>query len=278
MLSALVQAYREFGGKKEKPGIAIVDWKDVSTVSEFLILQKYFESEGHPTVIVDPHELEYDGRALRVGDFEIDIFYKRVVIHEFLEKFDETHPLVRAYADGKVCMANSFRTKIAHKKAGFAVLSDERYAHLFTPDQLGIIRLHIPWTRHLRDSRTNFENREIELLEFLRRHRERFLLKPNDDYGGKGITLGWEATESEWESALGDALRHSFIVQERAAVGKIQIPTLFESVSMQELLVDFDPFVFHGKVEGGLVRLSSQSLVNVTQGGGETALVILEDY
>ena len=47
---------------------------------------------------------------------------------------------------------------------------------------------------------------------------------------------------------------------------------------MEELLIDFDPFLFRGKVEGGLVRLSSSSLVNVAQGGGETALIVLEDF
>jgi hypothetical protein len=36
--------------------------------------------------------------------------------------------------------------------------------------------------------------------------------------------------------------------------------------------------LFLGKAEGGLVRLSSQSLVNVAQGGGQTALIILEDF
>jgi uncharacterized circularly permuted ATP-grasp superfamily protein len=195
-----------------------------------------------------------------------------------LENFDDTHPLTRAYKDGNVCMANSFRCKLAHKKAGFAVLSDERYAHLFNAEQLEMIQNYIPWTRILRESKTTFEENDIDLLEFLRRRRERFLLKPNDDYGGKGITLGWETTESGWETALNEALSHSFIVQERVPVGKISIPTLLDSVVMEELLVDFDPFVFHGKVEGGLVRLSSQSLVNVTQGGGETALVILENY
>lgn len=278
MLESLLAAYRDFGGKREKPGIAIVDWRGVSTYSEFLVLQEYFESQGFSTVIIDPRDLEYDGETLRAGDFEIDIFYKRIVIHEFLENFDDSHPLARAYADGKVCMANSFRTKIPHKKAGFAVLSDERWQHLFTTEQLETIKRHIPWTRRLREGKTTFDGREIDLLEFLRRERERFLLKPNDDYGGKGITLGWETSESEWEKAIQDALPHPFIVQQRARVGKISIPALSEKIQMEELLVDFDPFLFDGKVNGGLVRLSGQSLVNVTQGGGETALVVLEDF
>ena len=53
---------------------------------------------------------------------------------------------------------------------------------------------------------------------------------------------------------------------------------LAHQLSVEELNVDFDPFLFMGEVEGGMVRLASGSLVNITQGGGETALVILEGF
>ncbi len=264
--------------RKSKPNIAIVDWEGVSTASEFYILKDYFESRGFKTLIVDPHELEYDGKKLHAGEFEIDIFYKRVLIHEFLEKFDETHPFIRAYADGNIFMANSFRVKLAHKKASFAILTDEKYAGLFTSKQLEVIGKHIPWTRKVKDSKTTFNGEEIGLLEYLRQNRETFLLKPNDDYGGKGIVLGWETSQSDWETAINEALQDSFIVQERAGIEKKTFPVYSEEVKMEELLVDFDPFLFLNKVEGGLVRLSSSSLVNVTQGGGQTALVVLESF
>lgn len=279
LLSALVSAYRETGGKKEKPNIAIVDWEGVSTASEFEILRAFWQSQGYNTIIANPFELNYDGKTLRAGDFCVDIFYKRVIIHEFLEAFDETHPLIRAYADGNVCMANSFRVKMAHKKTSFAVLSDEKYEWIFTKDQLAIIKKHIPWTRRVREVKTTFEGREVDLLELLRAERERFILKPNDDYGGHGICPGWESSASEWEKVLEDALKHCFVAQERVAVEKTQIPTVANGeLSMENLNIDFDPFLFNGKVNGGLVRLSSKSLVNVTQGGGETALVVLEDF
>ncbi|MCU0238904.1 MAG: hypothetical protein MUC29_05640 [Pyrinomonadaceae bacterium] len=277
LLESLLAAYREFGGKKEKPNIAIVDWKDVATGSEFVILQDYFNSKGFQTQIFDPHELEYDGEKLHVGDFVIDIFYKRVIIHEFLEKFDETHPFSRAYTDGKVCMANSFRVKIPHKKASFAILSDEKYAEFFSNEQLGIIKKHIPWTRKISDSKTTFHGETVDLLELLCREQSKFVLKPNDDYGGKGISFGWESSQSDWQTAIENALQDSFVVQERVPIEKFTFPTYSENVEMIELLVDFDPFLFMGKVEGGLVRLSSSSLVNVTQGGGQTALIVLED-
>jgi glutathionylspermidine synthase len=277
LLNALVADYRDFGGKKEKPNIAVVDWNGVSTYSEFVVLREFFQSEGHESIIADPHELEYDGRVLRVGAFEIDIFYKRVVIQEFLEKFPEDNALSNAYRAGKVCMLNSFRTKIPNKKASFAVLSDKKYAYLFTAEERATIAKHVPWTRRVRDAKVDFDGREIDLLEKLRRERERFLLKPNDDYGGNGIVLGWETSAGEWDAALQKALDESFVAQERAAVEKVMFPAYSDEAETKELLIDFDPFLFGGKAEGGLVRLSSSSLVNVAQGGGETALIVLEN-
>lgn len=280
LLATLVRAYREYGGTKAKPNIAIVDWAGVDTGSEFVILRDYFESQGYATAIGDPESLEYDGRHLRLGNFEIDVFYKRVIIHEFLERYDESHPLSRAMADGKVCMANSFRCKLPHKKASLAILSDDRYHRLFSPVQLEMIAKHIPWTRRVEYGFTSYKDSdEIDLIEFIRAERQRFVLKPNDDYGGKGIAFGWESSESEWDDAIEQAVTSKYIVQERADVERIDIPVFSEGVArLESLTVDFDPFLFMGEVEGGMVRLAAGSLVNITSGGGETALAVLNDH
>lgn len=202
-----------------------------------------------------------------------------MIIHEFLERFDESHAISKAIADGAVCMVNSFRSKIPHKKSCFAVLSDERFHRLFTSRQIDTIRDHIPWTRVVSDIETTYGNESIELLEFIRNQRYRFVLKPNDDYGGKGIKLGWECSESEWDEAIETALGSKYVVQERADVEKTNIPVFREGEArMEQLTVDFDPFLFMGEVEGGMVRLASGSLVNITQGGGETALAILKGF
>ena len=277
LLVALLETYKQWGGTKEHPLIAIVDWKGVSTETEFQILKEYFESEGYRTIITDPRELQYDGTALFADGLQIDILYKRVIIHEFLEKYDETHPMARAYIERKVCMANSFRTKVPHKKLGFAILSDPAYEHLFTPEQISCIRQHVPWTRRVRASSVIFNDAEINLLELLRRERERFVLKPNDDYGGAGIFIGWEMDADAWEQAIQLALSKPYLVQERVAVRKVALPMFTDRVEAEEMLVDFDPFLFLNHVEGGLVRLSSSSLCNISSGGGETALLVLED-
>jgi len=192
----LERAYREYGGKKSVPNIAIVDWTGVDTAAEFEILRGYFESCGYATRICDPNELEYDGSTLHYEGFAVDILYKRVIIHEFLDRFDETHPISRACADGTVCMANSFRSKLPHKKGSFAILSDYQYHRLFTATQLETIARHIPWTRKVKYGKSSYIDDSIDLIEFIRAERHRFVLKPNDEYGGKGISFGWESTES----------------------------------------------------------------------------------
>jgi uncharacterized circularly permuted ATP-grasp superfamily protein len=277
LLTSMVETYREWGGEQERPQIAIVDWKGVATESEFRILREYFSNEGYPTVIADPEELRYDGRHLSAGDFRVDIVYKRVVIHEFLDRCDEGHPLAQAYADRRVCMINSFRTKLAHKKTSFAILSDPRYADLFTDEDVSVFRECIPWTRRVGPGLTSFHGEERELMDLIRRERDRLVLKPNDDYGGHGVFIGWETTPDEWERAIALALKRPYVVQERVPLKKVPMPMFSDQVRLEELFVDFNPFLFDNQVEGALIRLSSFALLNITSGGGQTALLVLED-
>jgi hypothetical protein len=277
LLTALLEAYREWGGEEERPHIAIVDWKGVATESEFHVLREFFAAEGFETIIADPRELLYEDGYLQAEDFRIDIIYKRVVIHEFLERCDESHPLARAYQDRRVCMVNSFRSKIAHKKATFAILSDAKYAHLFSPEEIEVFRRHIPWTRRVEEDTTVFAGAERDLIDVIRRERPRLVLKPNDDYGGHGVFIGWETAPDDWERALRLALDRPYVVQERAPLNKISMPTFTDRATVEEMFVDFNPFLFMNEVEGALIRLSSSSVLNVTSGGGQTALLVLED-
>jgi hypothetical protein len=74
------------------------------------------------------------------------------------------------------------------------VLSDERNVGLFPDDEREAIEAHIPWTRLVAERTTRHGGRKIDLVPFILAQRERLVLKPNDEYGGKGIVLGWEGT------------------------------------------------------------------------------------
>jgi uncharacterized circularly permuted ATP-grasp superfamily protein len=264
----------DWGGSASPPQIAIVDWEDVPTWSEFEILQARFEKMGVPTVIADPRELEFDGNKLVAHDKKIDLVYRRVLINDIVAKPTECAALLKAYTANAVCVANTFRCKIPHVKAFFAVLTDEQNGALFSYDERELIRRHIPWTRVVADVKTSHYGEPVELLAFAGRERENLVLKPSDEYGGSGVTLGWETDEAAWDTAIGHALsakNGAWIVQERIPIRREVFPYIAEigKVDYRDMLVDFAPYLFRGKVCGFLTRLSATGLANVTSGGGQ---------
>ncbi|HEX7955321.1 MAG TPA: hypothetical protein VF508_00120, partial [Pyrinomonadaceae bacterium] len=153
LLAALVETYAEWGGRAALPNVAIVDWDGLPTEHEFELLRNYFAARGVPTTVCSPEELEYDGKTLRRGDFRVDLVYKRVILHELLARGGASHTLLRAYREGRVCLVNSPRCKPLHKKAAFALLTDEGHAPWFTDAEREVIAQCVPWTRRVAEGR-----------------------------------------------------------------------------------------------------------------------------
>ncbi|NOT61629.1 MAG: hypothetical protein HOP19_15545 [Acidobacteria bacterium] len=278
LLRQLILNYQLFGWW-EHPRIAIVDWEGAATHAEFELCRQYFEEKGYSTIIADPRQLEYRGGWLRCGDFKITLVYKRVLVSELLEREGMQTPLIRALRDRAVCVMNSLRVQMLTKKAMFALLDDPAHERLFTVEEISALRRHVPWTRKLRDGKTTYRGRKVELLEHLGANRERMVLKPNSEYGGRGVVLGWQCSDSEWHQAVRDALHGSFVVQERVEVLQQTFPVIRDDQVLAEArYVDFDPYTWSGEhVEGAGVRLSSDALLNVSAGGGSaTPLMVIE--
>jgi uncharacterized circularly permuted ATP-grasp superfamily protein len=171
-------------------------------------------------------------------------------------------------------VANTFRCKIPHKKAFFAILTDDRFAHLVRPQERDAIHGHVPWTRVVRETTTSRGGHTIDLVAHIRANRDDLVLKPNDEYGGAGVTLGWETDETAWDACLGQALAAppgTWIVQEKIAVRREVFPFFQggQPAVFKDMLVDMAPYLFRGKLAGFLTRLSASGLANVTSGGGQ---------
>ncbi|MGL4651407.1 MAG: hypothetical protein ACRC1H_18525, partial [Caldilineaceae bacterium] len=270
---ALLRIYAEWRGNTgDRPRMAIVDWSNVPTVPEFRILAAWFARSGIRTIICTPDDLEFRNGRLYASGEEVDFVYKRVLTTELLRRYGLDHPMIHALRAGVICLANPFTCKLLHKKASFALVSDEQNADLFTNAEREAIRAHIPWTRSVAERYTlDSRGERIDLLPWAVRNQERLVLKPNDEYGGKGVLIGWETEGSAWERALEGALEEPSIIQERAFIAYEDFPRLDAngSVEVSPRLVDCDPFLFHGDTMAGcLVRLGTETLLNVTAGGG----------
>lgn len=276
-MAALGFIYHEqFDGKADLPSIAIVDKLDVPTIHEFRLFQTYAEKMGHTCVICDPRELTCKDGWIYAGDTRIDILYRRLLINEFYEMKDECSAFLEGYIAQKTCYLNSFRTKLVHKKAIFSFLTDERYTRHLSREQQEAIYQHIPWTRMLRNEKTTFRGLKIDLVEFVRNNRQYFVIKPNDEYGGKGVTLGFSASQQEWDEAIQQSMKEKYVVQEVVDIHKE--PFLMKPGSSWELvptIIDLDPYL-NGPLMGGcLTRTSTSNLANVTAGGDSLPMFIL---
>lgn len=269
LLDTLVACYREAGGTRERPSIAIVDYEEVPTRTEHHLFRAFFESRGHPAMVCDPRHMEYAAGELRADGQRVDVVYKRLLVNELLERRDQLGALMEALRDRAAVLVNPMRCKPIHKKAIFAVLTDDDVLARLAPDERAAIQRHVPWTRRVVEGPTTFEGAPIDLVPFVRAERARLAIKPNDEYGGKGVFLGWELDESAWDAAIQQALAGSYVVQHRVELQRQRFPRLVPALEFADLVVDLDPFLFDGQVEGFLTRLSGTSLANVSSGGGQ---------
>ena len=283
ILEALLASYRDWGGRADPPTILITDWREVPTWNEFEIIRDRFERLGVPTVVVEPQRLEFDGRHLVAAGRKIDMVYRRVLINDVVARPAECHALVEACRARAVCMANTFRCKIPHKKAFFGLLTDPAHSALFTSAERATISAHVPWTRLVADTgTTDVEGRRVSLPEHMRAARDQLVLKPNDEYGGAGVVLGWETDEAAWDAAIQRALDDrpgTWVTQRRIAVRREEFPIVLEGpfrVEFRDMLVDFAPYLFRGRLAGFLTRLSSSGLANVTSGGGQVPTFVVQ--
>jgi hypothetical protein len=265
LLAALLKAYKQFGGKKQA-NIAILEFRQPfqsTEQGEYLLLRDFFRAEGYPTEIVSPEQLEYRAGVLRRGNFAIDLVYRRVKVQEFLLRHDLSHPLVRAYREGKVCVVNSFRSELAHKKAIFDLLTDETITAGFPAAEKRAIRHYIPWTRVVAANKTSYQDQTIDLPEFILKNRERLVLKPNDDSGEHHSVRGWESDETAWDRALRRALRMPYVVQEKVEATHAAFPLLrYGELEVRQMQVDLHPHAYLGKVQG------CSSWLSAGNGGG----------
>ena len=256
-LRAMLHAFKQWGGSAT-PVIGIIDWEGLPTAPEFEMFKAFFEEAGIKTVICDPRALEFRRGKLYAQGAAVNLVYRRVLTSELLARGDGTRALREAYMAGAVCVVNSFRAKLLHKKMSLALLSDDRYQRLYTPAQRIAIQRHIPWTRRVRP----------ELAEEIARRRETLVLKPNDEYGGKGVVLGWTVDQAEWESAIDVATTQSYVVQEAVEIPRVPFPVALDGIRYLDLAVDLDPYLFNGRAGGFMTRVSAAALLNVTAGAG----------
>lgn len=259
VLDALLACYGEWRGKAaatrpERPRtLAIVDWGHVETRTEFQDLRAFFEASGQPTAICDPRELRCDGRTLvlpRGGGppRPVDLVYRRVVTTEYRAHAAEVEAMTRAYRDGRVCVVGSFRSDVGFDKRALAFLTDPRFADRLSPEERAVAA-HFATTWTLRPG-------DAALVERAERERESLVLKPADQYAGRGVRLGALTAPAEWRRAVVQAADGRHVLQERIPAPLADVFAGAPSPGARPLHLSLGHFVFGGRLIGFLARAS----------------------
>lgn len=278
-LRQLLSAHERRVGRPAANGtrIAVVDWKSAPTRREFELCAESFTRRGFPSRVIEPDELRFEDGRLTAGGETIDVVYKRVLVGDLAKNGGPGHPLVRAVAAGAVTCASRFQVHLLFRKELFAFFHDDRLAHLFSPAETDAIRRVVPWSRLVEDVTVSEGGQPARLYDVIRRRRERLVLKPTDQYGGKGVVLGWLSSPLLWDQTLEAARSEPYLVQERVELPSESFPMVRgDEIAYGDFFADINPYIWGGTRSDGFgARLAPGELLNVTAGGGSAVPVFV---
>ncbi len=275
---ALLSVWDEFRiryapGRSATPNIGIVDLAGAATRGEFSLVARDLRDHNIPALVAAPEDLRYEAGELRVGGRRIDLVYKRLLVADFLSRYDATHPLTRAYRDHAVCVASSFRCTIAHKKRALAVLQSPRWSGLLDVRHQDAVHMMIAPTWRIDDWADD------DLVA----QRQRLVIKPNDSHGGAQVHVGASCDEPDWRAALVRARHEGWVVQEYISPAQGIYPLFDPSypergLTLTPCLEDRNAFLLRGRLGSILTRLGEGPVINVSQGGQAIPTFVLSAH
>ena len=284
LLETLLRCYREAGGREERPTIAVVDYEDVPTRVEHHMAAEFFRVPGLPLVRLRPARARLRARlpAPRGAGHRHRL---QAAAGERAARAARAARRAARGGEGRRGRGGEPVPLQADPQEGHLRRADRR-RRCSTPSTTRSARRSAPTCRGRGacfEGRTLRHGVEIDLPRFVLEQRERAgaqaqrrvrrqgrrdRLRDRGRRVGAGARLGARRLLGRAGSSGAAATR----VPE-AGGGPDGTAGRLRS---GEFVVDLDPYVFDGEVEGFLTRLSATSLANVTSGGGQVPSFLVE--
>ena len=243
-------------------------------------LARYFhDRHGLKIMHADPSELSLAGEEVLYNGDPVDLGYRDYPVYDLIElqkQGKDVAPMKALFKQNR--MMSSIAAELDQKSC-WEVLTDPRFTQKhFSAEERQIFRRHILWTRIMSDRKTLLpEGQTGPLLDYVRRERERLVLKPNRAFGGEGVSIGHLLGADDWEKVVEKALNDPdrWVVQELANIPVSEFPVVGPDEK-----VNFEPFYtvmgFAGTKYGLSIlgRASQKQVVNVAQRGGLCVVMI----
>lgn len=262
------------------PHVAICDYLECATLSEFQEYQAAFEQHGMACSICDVRDLIVrEGRLCTREGKPIDVIWRRCVTSDILSHWNESRVFINAVCDNLAMMIGGFSSHIAHDKQIFRVLRMPQTQAILTKEENEFVRRHVPYTTFL-------DERFIDLNEVIAR-KDRWVIKPTDCYGAKEVHLGIEETPQHWHDLIcacaNGAAGNMFLAQAFARPFRTLTTPLAEAASWAQCQQQGSPrqsppaprlyanlsglYVFNGEFKGVFSRLGPNEIVTGLAGG-----------
>lgn len=261
----------ESTGKKAKDCcIAVVDFMEKGcSIYEFEEFRKAFERAGFRAKVCEIRELVYDGKQLYDKDGDvIDVIYRRAVTSDIMAHKEEVADFLACVSEKNVCLIGDFCTHIIHDKILFQLLRHPHTKSILTEKENRFVEEHIPKTLRL----TSESIKENEVLQY----KERWIIKPEDSYGAKGVYAGIRCKE-EWAELLEKYKDKDYLLQE------FVMPYQSENI-------DFHPgkehkfkqysnltglYIYNGKFAGVYSRQSAKEIISTDYDENDIASLVI---
>ncbi len=270
LCSILLDCYRESGiSSKPNPQVLVLKRPDFD-FQDSRNLAKHLTKAGYKAEVADAQNLKYDGKNLSCRGFKANLFLKWFDFHPHRDSIKNYPALISAIKDKKAIMVNSFGAAVMAAKTSFAVMTSQRFKHLFSKKEQDIFKKSVPWTRFFKDEiGDTISGTKVNLKEYALKNKDKVVLKPVNGTCGKGVYVGIAHSRTEWQKIVHKVLiqKRNFIIQERVQILEEIFPVVKEGkLYFEKRKVDFLPYILSGKFHTSFSRCARGYILNAYRG------------
>ncbi|HKG80271.1 MAG TPA: hypothetical protein VKA78_12645 [Pyrinomonadaceae bacterium] len=277
----LLAAYRQQGGDKDEPVIAVLQISGRSNV-ESMEMAEEFSNRGTPTFVADPREVAVSAGGVEVGGRQADIIWNKVNTVYWNQLVGESPALLKrwleAVTSGRVCHINPFSARyVTESKSCAAFLQEAEFADHFDQADREFLQSVLPWSRKVKTGKVvEYGGEQVEITELLLSRPADFVIKEPYDIRGDGVTIGRGVPRDYWVEKVKLAAREGYTAQE--FITGQTYPVLLDTAKMEVALLtaSLDSFMFGGRLCGLGSKAGLGYKVNVFQGGRKLAVRVYD--
>ena len=255
-VKAFGELYQTYDKKVAKPYIAIVDFLEDCSITEFEEFKRCFGAQGYQIEICEITQMQYrDGLLYSPQGQVVDVIYRRAVTSDIMKRYQEVQAFITAVKEQNVCIIGSFCTQIIHNKWLFKILHEEVTMNFLNEEEQLFVKDHIP--------ATNLLDTRYCTLSDVKKDKDRYIIKPLDSYGSKGVFAGIDYPQDKWNQIVEENVNQDYIYQEYCPPFRTDNIYLVEAEPKWKQYTNMSGlFVYNGEMAGVYSRLSDGGIIS----------------